>query len=74
MKLIQVGIGNANPAQKSKIFELAPGAEAAEVPSRSRSRKQPKSQAGTGRGSSQNSEQEPVAEAAEVPTRSPAAE
>ncbi len=24
MKLIQVGIGNANPAQKSKIFELAP--------------------------------------------------
>ena len=74
MKLIQVGIGNANPAKKSKIFELAPGAEAAEVPSRSRSRKQPKSQPGAGRGSSRSPKLEPVAEAAEAPTRSPAAE
>lgn len=62
MKLIQVGIGNANPAQKSLIFELAPGAEAAKALSWSRSRKQPKSQPGAGRGSSQNPNLEPVAE------------
>ena len=31
MKLIQVGIGNANPAQRPKVFELEPVAEAAKV-------------------------------------------
>ncbi|MBM6853541.1 hypothetical protein H6B11_05110 [Mediterraneibacter glycyrrhizinilyticus] len=61
MKLIQVGIGNANPAQKSLIFELAPGAEAAEVLSWSRPRKQPKV-----------FELEPAAEAAKVHRLNPA--
>ena len=61
MKLIQVGIGNANPAKRPKVFELEPVAEAAEVLSWSRPRKQPKV-----------FELEPAAEAAKVHRLNPA--